>query len=81
MKYTFSLKRNIHMYNHLLICTCGQSKYEAICESSPTKEETIIFWPDDLGLPLDEKDEMINDLIKWSECQGFKYIIYPGRGR
>ena len=69
------------MYNHLLICTCGQNKYEAICESAPTKEETIIFWPDDLGLSPDEKDVMISDLIKWAEYQGFKYIISQGNGR
>jgi hypothetical protein len=81
MKYKFLLKRNIHMYCHLLMCTCGQNNYEAICESAPTKEETIIFWPDDLGLPPDEKDAMISDLIKWSENQGFKCIINQGKGR
>lgn len=81
MKYKFELKRNIHMYNHLIICTCGQNKYEAICESAPTNEETILFWPDDFGLPLEEKEIAISDLIEWSESQGFKYFIYQGKGR
>lgn len=81
MKYTFSLKRNIHMYNHLIICTCGQRKYKAICESAPTKEDTIIFWPDDFGLPLEEKEAVLNDLIEWSASQEFKCIINQGKGR
>ena len=69
------------MYCHLLVCTCGESKYETICESAPTKEETILFWPDDLGVPLDEKEAMVNDLVQWAESQSFKYIIHPGKGR
>lgn len=77
----FLLKRNIHMYNHLIVCTFGQKSYESICESAPTKEETIIFWPDDFGLPLEEIDIMINDLIEWSALQGFKCIINQGPGR
>ena len=81
MKYNFSLKRNVHMYCHLIVCTCGQNKYEAICESAPTKEETIIFWPDDFGVPFNEEDAMINDLTKWSESQGFQHIINQGKGR
>jgi hypothetical protein len=69
------------MYNHLLICTCGKRQYEAICESAPTKEETILFWPDDLGLPFDEKEAMLHDLIEWADSQDFKYIVYKGKGR
>jgi len=79
MKYEFLLKRNIHMYNHLIICTYGQNRYEAICESAMTKEETIIFWPDDFGLPIEEKEKMINDLIEWSKTQGFKCNICQGK--
>lgn len=79
MKYIFSLKRNIHMYNHLLICTYGDNKYEAICESAPTEEETILFWPDDLGLPRKDNEEMMKEFINWLETQNFKYIIYKGK--
>lgn len=79
MKYNFLLKRNIHMYNHLVICTYGSNKYEAICESAPTKEETILFWPDDFRLPAEDRDVMIKDLIEWSESQGFKCIIHQGK--
>jgi len=65
----------------LSVSKSGQSKYEAICESAPTKEDTIIFWPDDFGLPLEEKQVVLNDLIEWSASQGFKCIMYQGKGR
>jgi hypothetical protein len=81
MKYSFSIEWNIHMYNHRITYTCGQNKYVAICESAPTKEKTIIFWPDDFGLPLEEKEAMINNLIEWSKLQGFKCIIGQGKSR
>lgn len=81
MKYTFSIEWNIHMYNHQITCTHGQDKYVAICESAPSNEKTILFWPDDFGLPFEEKDAMINDLREWSESQGFKIIIYQGKSR
>lgn len=51
LKYEFTLIKNIHMYNHLLICTDGEKEYRAICESAPEREPTVIFWPDDLGIP------------------------------
>lgn len=69
------------MYNHLIICTCGENKYEAICESAPTKEETILFWPDDFALPIEEKDAMLRDLVEWADSQPFKYVIHQGKGR
>ena len=78
MAYNFLLKKNIHMYNHLITCTCGRNKYEAICESAPTKEETIIFWPDSFGVPPEEKAAMMNDFKEWVESQGFRYIIAHG---
>ena len=81
MKYRFKLKRNVHMYNHLIVCTCGRNKYEAICESAPTKDETIILWPDDFGLPIENKEEAVNALVKWIQTQGFSYIIAQGKGR
>lgn len=43
IKYQFSIKKNIYMYNHLITCVYGADKYKAICESAPSKEETIIF--------------------------------------
>ena len=50
------------MYNHLLTVKDGERRYEAICESAPTREETIIFWPDDLGLPPEEREIFVKDL-------------------
>ena len=67
------------MYNHLLICTYGQDRYEAICEDEVMKKDTIMFWLDDFGLPLEEKETLISDLIEWSESQGFKCNICQGK--
>ena len=81
MKYSFEIKKNIHMYNHLLICTDGESRYEAICEYAPTVEKTLIFWPDDFKIPPDDREIFISELKKWSVSQGYQYIINEGRGR
>ena len=81
MKYSFELKKNIHMYNHLLICSDGQNRYETICESAPTPEKTIIFWPDELGLTPEERRIFAEELEQWSATQGFRCIFYEGRGR
>ncbi|ADZ83672.1 hypothetical protein [Cellulosilyticum lentocellum] len=81
MKYKFSLTRNVYMYNHLLICTDEHNRYEAICESAPTKEETIIFWPDDFGVPSEDLENFIIELQEWAISQGFHYSIQSGKGR
>ncbi len=81
MKYQFELQKNIFMYNHLLICTDGQNKYKAICESAPTKEETILFWLDDFGFSAEDKEIFINELKEWSKSQGFHCVINKGKGR
>lgn len=81
LKYEFTLIKNIHMYNHLLICTDGEKEYRAICESAPEREPTVIFWPDDLGIPPGEKETLVKDLREWASSQGFRCIIQDGRGR
>lgn len=81
MKYEFSLAKYIFMYNHLLTCTDGKNEYKAICESAPAKEETLIFWPDDFGIPLEDKELFVEELKTWATSVGFKYIINPGKGR
>lgn len=43
MCYTFTIKKNVYMYNHLLIASDGQNDYEAIVESAPMKKEAIII--------------------------------------
>jgi hypothetical protein len=78
MKYSFSIKWNIHMYCHMLICTVGERQYEAICESGGTRANTILIWLDDLGLPLDEKEAMLHDFVEWAGTQDFEYILYEG---
>lgn len=79
MKYKFSIKMNVHMYNHEITCTYGTKKYMTICESAPTKEKTIIFWPDDFGLPANLTDDLIKNLQEWAEEQSFNYIIHRGK--
>lgn len=79
MKYEFLLKRNTHMYNHLITCTCGLHKYEAICESAPKTDETIFFWPDEFGVPLEEQETVTKDLIEWAKSQRFKFILCQGK--
>jgi hypothetical protein len=79
MKYKFLIEMNIHMYNHRISCTYGTEKYMAICESAPMVEETIIFWPDDFGLPANRTEDLIKDLQEWAEELSFNYIIHRGK--
>jgi len=67
------------MYNHLITCSYDQNKYEAICESALTEEETILFWPDEFGFPSEEKEAATNALIEWAQSQDFKFVIYQGK--
>lgn len=53
MGYTFSLKKNVHMYNHLLTISDGMNTYEAIVETMPIKQETVAIWLEDFQFPED----------------------------
>ena len=77
MPYHFSLKRNIHMYNHLIKCTCGENTYEAVCEDE-AYGNGILFWLDDFGLPIEDKEIVEKELKEWSKSQGFKCILRQG---
>jgi hypothetical protein len=76
--YTFALKKYVYMYNHALTCTDGQTSYSCLAEAAPTREETILFWPDDLGLSAQETEVVIRDLAAWASEQSFKYEIFRG---
>ncbi len=81
MKYKFTLEKNIHMYNHLITCTDGHSTYSAVCESAPERERTLIFWPEDFGLPRRETEILEKELRRWAGEKGFACIMYKGKGR
>lgn len=81
MRYQFTLIKNIHMYNHLMQCTDGQNTYSAICESAPTKDPTIIFWPDDFHIPQEDKEIFVSELKLWAFSQKLSCIINSGKGR
>ncbi len=81
MEYKFTLQKNIHMYNHLITCTDGCNIYQAICESAPEREKTLIFWPEDFGLPPRETETLEKQLRRWAEDNGFACIIHKGKGR
>lgn len=51
MEYTFTIRKNIFMYNHLLIVSNGKENYEAIVDDAPRKEKAIIIWLEDFGFP------------------------------
>lgn len=79
MKYKFSLQKNVFMYNHEITCIYGTETFRTICESAPTKEKTILLWPDDFGLSTNQTEDLIIDLIEWAEKQKFNYIIHRGK--
>lgn len=76
--YIFKLEKNIHMYNHLLTIKKGQQSYKAIVESAPTKEETILLWLEDFGLPAEDIEPIKDELMKWFAMQDIKCIFYDG---
>lgn len=81
MRYTFAMKRNIHMYNHLLTVSDGQSKYEAIVESAPLKRKTVIIWLEDFGFTAEELDSIKAEMTEWSSAQNTACIFNRGKGR
>ncbi len=81
MEYTFTIKKNIFMYNHLLIVSDGKKNYEAIVESAPIKEETIIVWLEDFAFPEDEVEIVKDAMFKWFAKQNIAIIFNPGKGR
>lgn len=81
MKYTFAIKENIHMYNHLLTVSDGRAKYEAIVESAPLKKKTVIIWLEDFGLPEEELDSVKAEMTEWFSARNTVCIFNRGKGR
>ena len=81
MKYTFSIKRNIHMYNHLLTVSDEQMCYEAIVESVPLERETMVIWLENFSFPAAELDAIKEEMTAWFLSQGIACIFNEGKGR
>ena len=71
MKFEFKLIKNVHMYNHVLVCTYGEESFELICESAPGVKNTINFWLDDINLTTENKEKFRESLFEWCESQDF----------
>ena len=81
MEYTFKIRKNIFMYNHLLIVSNGQKNYEAIVEDAPREEKTILIWLDDFGFPKDEVGIIKDNMVKWFASQNIGCVFNEGKGR
>lgn len=81
MSYTFSIKRNVFMYNHVLVISDGQNHWEAIIESHPKQERTMLIWLEDFAFPKSETDTIKAEMLKWFSKQNESCIFYPGKGR
>lgn len=81
MRYTFSLKRNVFMYNHVLCVTDGQRQWEAIIESAPLRERTLLVWLEDFEFPAEEVETIKAEMTKWFAAQNEACVFYPGKGR
>ena len=81
MKITIELKRNIHMYNHLLCVDVDEAHYEAIVESAPRHDKTVLIWLDDFGFPKDQVDQIKDQLTQWFDHENIHVIYLDGHGR
>lgn len=81
MRYAFELKKNVFMYNHLLIVSDGQECYEAVIESLPTEHETMVIWLEDFKLPEENTNEVKAEMTKWFIRQNIACIFNDGKGR
>ena len=81
MGYTFSLKKNVHMYNHLLTISDGKNTYEAIVETMPTKEEAVAVWLEDFQFPEETAQIIKTEMAKWFSSQNIRCVFQKGRGR
>lgn len=81
MTYTFTLKKYIHMYNHLLTVSGGKHIYSAVVESAPTKDETILVWLEDFDFPKEEVNDIKEQMTQWFNNQHMKCTFVSGKGR
>ncbi len=81
VEYTFTIKKNIFMHNHLLIVSDGKKNYEAIVESAPRKEETIIVWLEDFAFPENQVEIVKDAMINWFATQNIATIFNSRKGR
>ena len=81
MTYTFSIKKNIYMYNHLMMINDGHHQYEAIVESAPTKKDTLIIWLEDFGCDTNDIEIIKTEMEKWLKAQHITCIFNHGKGR
>ncbi len=79
--YTFHLQKNVHMYNHLLTISDGKTRCQALVESAPSREPTLLVWLADFGLPPEEETAVQTALERWLAAQGVRCVFRPGRGR
>lgn len=76
--YAFEIKRNVNMYNHVLVVTYGEKRYEAIIESAPHEKNTMLIWLKDFEFPKEEIEPIKNEMVKWFSKQNEKCIFYSG---
>lgn len=79
MKYTFHLKKNIHMYCHLLTISDEKNTYEAFVESAPRQKEIIIIWLEVFHFPSQEINVIKEELQSYLASQNIDCIFDDGK--
>lgn len=76
-EWTFSFRKNVHMYCHSLTAKKGGLQYDVPCEDSPMG--FVGVWPYELELDDISYRNFIESLIEWANSIGLEYRIYTTR--
>jgi len=77
MNYNFEIAR-VYMYCSKLTITDGINTYEAVIEDAPEKNNTLLIWLDDFGIPENKIERVKTELVRWCEESGYKCIFNDG---
>ena len=80
MEYTFSLTR-VFNYNKLLKYVDSEGEIETIVEESAGAPVVLSVWEEDIKVPFQRRELILERFDKWAKQQGIKYSIIRGQSR
>ena len=78
-KWSFTFRRNVHMYCHDLRASRDGVEHQIQCEDLSGSKDQIGIWPYQLELDQTTYSTLIEALIAWANGQKLNYQIYVTR--
>lgn len=78
-QWSFTLRKNVHMYSHDLRAGRAGAEFQIPCEDLPGSKNQIGIWPYHLEMDQKSYSMLVEALIAWANGQNLKYQIYVTR--